>query len=398
MRRRIGRKQPRQGATLVLVALLIVLIGGMAAFAIDLARIYSGVNEMQTGADAAALAGALRLQRNPGSSPVTQVQAFAASNSASGSPISIAAGDVAGGIWNPATSVFTATANWSLATAVRVTARTNATLAFGALMSRSSLAATRSSVAWIANQSAKECVKPWGFPVAYMNTLISPYTFNSQAGVNALRTLTSTPNGQYAATIIAAPPAPGVRGNTPTTTFIPFTNASNHSNQAYQTALTGVYCSDGTADYIVGTTENTQPGNGYGDIPKKTADNIDAFCRTGNVATDAACYNPSGPAGVEGITVTVIAATVNGSNTAAVNALVGFRLMCVFRGSDPGRSVATESCPYLTRASPYDGGKPANDYMQGTLVGYPIFSMATSGGVNTLGSVISPAQRLVIVK
>lgn len=398
MRKGTGRSNSRRGATMVLVAVLIVVVGGMAAFAVDLARIYSGVNEMQTGADAAALAGALRFQRSPGLSPVTQTQAFASTNTAFGTPISLATADVETGYWNPAQGgSFNPSVALNVANGVRVTVRRSPSLAFGGLMSRSTVSATRSAIAWIANQSAKECVLPWGFPVAYVNTLITPYTINSQAGVNRLRTLSGTTNGQYGLTIIAAPPAPGIRGNTPTTTFIPFTNANDHSNQAYQTALTLTYCNDGVADYVVGTSENTQPGNGYGDIPAKTANNIDSFCRAGNVATDATCYNPVGPPNVEGITITVIAAT-NGVNTAVVNALVGFRLMCVFRGANPGKAVATESCPYLTRASAYDGGKPANNYMQGTLVGYPIYTKAATGGVNTLGNTIGPEQKLVLVR
>ena len=87
MRKGIGQSNSRRGATMVLVAVLIVVMGGMAAFAVDLSRIYSGVNEMQTGADAAALAGALRLQLIAAANPVGGVQAFGASNSAFGSAI-----------------------------------------------------------------------------------------------------------------------------------------------------------------------------------------------------------------------------------------------------------------------------------------------------------------------
>ena len=68
MQRRTPRLKTRRGATAVLVAILIVVVGGMAAFAIDLARVYTGVNEMQTGADASALAGAIQLQHS-GASP-----------------------------------------------------------------------------------------------------------------------------------------------------------------------------------------------------------------------------------------------------------------------------------------------------------------------------------------
>ena len=141
------RLEARAGATLVLVAMLIVVIGGMAAFAIDLARIYSGVNELLTGADAAALAGALRLQRITGTSAAAGVQAFSGRNSAFGSAIALDEDDIEGGIWNPTARVFTPT-NWSAANAVRITTRSSPTLAFGRLLSRGSLSASRSGIAW----------------------------------------------------------------------------------------------------------------------------------------------------------------------------------------------------------------------------------------------------------
>lgn len=63
--RRVAGPRRRRGATLIMVALFSVAIVGMAAFAIDLSRLYVGTNELQTRADATALNAALLLQRNP---------------------------------------------------------------------------------------------------------------------------------------------------------------------------------------------------------------------------------------------------------------------------------------------------------------------------------------------
>ena len=113
-----------------------------------------------------ALAGAHRLQLRNGRSPVGGVLAFAASNSAFGSAIALDDDDVEAGFWNPYTSTFSST-SWALANSVRVTARATPTLAFGRLLNRGSLTATRSAVAWIANQSARDCIKPWALDAAF---------------------------------------------------------------------------------------------------------------------------------------------------------------------------------------------------------------------------------------
>ena len=408
--RQFTRLKARKGATLVIAAVLIVVVGGMAAFAVDLARIYSGVNEMQTGADAGAMAGAIRLQDAPGASPVAVVQSFATSNSAFGSAISIASGDVEGGIWDDSTKTFTITA-WTIANAVRVTSRTTPSLAFGRLMSRSSLNANRSATAWIANQSTRDCIKPWGVPLGEVSTLLGGLSINTQAGVNALATLVSTAAGRYTATMILGPRISNPFGTptAPDTTFLALTGASS-SRKEYQNAILGQNC-EGTADYIVGGTDQEiaiQPGQGNGDIPRTTADAVELdlppgqiptgavrTCKTQVSNTDATCYDPSATGNVAGVTVTVAVATQSGVNTAVINTLMSFRLMCVFRGGNggPGRSSAAEVCPWLTAA-----GRTANNYVEGTLVGYLIPSIALVGNGNGLGNVIGGAQKLVLVR
>ena len=410
MHMRTERSATRRGATLVMVALLIVLIGGMAAFAIDLARIYGGVNEMQTGSDAAALAGAVRLQRVPGVSAVANVQAFAASNSAFGSAVSLAAGDVDGGFWNPATSVFVA-GSWATANAVRVTTHNTPALAFGRLMNRTSLSANRAGVAWIANQATRDCIKPWGVPISTLTTILGGASITTQAGVNALRTLVSTPAGQYAATMILGPNINNPRGSPRAApgTFMALTG-SNSSRKEYQNAIIGTNC-EGTADYSVGGNDqqiSTQPGQGNGDIPRTTANAVELnlpgnqgnggvlTCKAQTDFRDATCYDPAFVSPVAGVTVTVAVATQTASNAADINSFIAFRLMCVFRGGNgnqPGGSSPQESCPWLVSA-----GRPDNNYVQGTLVGFPMPSVAISGQGNTLGNTIGGAQKLVLVR
>lgn len=379
MRKRSHGPEKRRGATLVLVAVMIILLGGMAAFAIDLARVYGGVNELQTGADAAALAGAHRLQRIPATSAAAGIITFGAQNKAFGSAITLANGDVEGGFWDPSNGSFTAQA-WTLAStnAVRVTARRQTNLGFGGLLGVSSITPFRRGVAWIANQATLDCIKPWGMPLTYVNTLLGQ-SLTTQAGVNALRNLGRTLAGQQQLTIVAGPNINNPRGspNTPPTTFLALTGA-NSSRKEYQNAIIDLNC-EGTADYSVSGGESqiqTQPGQGNGDIPRTTVQAVELnlpgnqgnggrqTCRA-QIGNDATCYDPATNAA--GVDLTVAAVTQTAVNSADINVLMGFKLMCVFRGSNqPGSSSNSETCPWLTAA-----GLTANNYTQGTLVGYP---------------------------
>ena len=384
----------------MLVAVLIVVSGGMAAFAIDLARVYSGVTELQTGADAAALAGAHRLQYNPGTNATSSTQSFAANNSAFGSPLALDGADVEGGFWDPSAGSFTA-GPWASANAVRVTARRSTGLGFGRLLGIPQLTPARRAVAWIGNQASQDCIKPWGIDVTYLNALVGqPIT--TAAGIAALRTQSSTLAGQQALTVVAGPQLASNRpGRVPPTIFSAMTGANNSSRKSYENAIRSTSC-EGTADYTVGGAESIQPGQGLGDLPRTTADAVEAAaqtCKTRSGSSDATCYDPSQQGNVAGITVTIGATSPLSTNSVTLNALVGFQLLCVFRGSTANgngpnqASIPGESCPWLAAA-----GLPANDYVRGTIVGYPLVTVAKTGNGNGLGNTLGPAQRLVLVQ
>jgi hypothetical protein len=398
-RSRYSGSSGRRGATLVLVAVMIIVTGGMAALAIDFARVYSGVTELQSGSDAAALAGVQRLRLNPGLSVVSHVQTFATNNRAFGTAISLATSDVQGGIYNPTTRVFTAGA-WSTANAVRVTSARTTSSGFARLVGLGVLNPRRSAVAWIGNQAAADCLKPFGINATYLNTLVGQ-NITTSAGVAALRTLASTTAGRQSLTVVAGPDVNGNRpGRAPATVFSAMTFAGNSGNNTYQNAITGNYCNDGRADLTVGATEQIQPGNGLGDVPRATADAIEAVTRTCRVrtsTTDATCYDPVAPGNVEGVTITVATVSSLSSNSVRVESVVGFRLMCVFRGGtgngNNNAASTSETCPWLTAA-----GRDANNYLRGTLVGYPVITTARTGIGNSLGNTIGPAQKLVLVQ
>ncbi len=399
MRDDMRRAPERRGATLVLVAVLIVVVGGMAAFAIDLARVYSGVSELQTGADAAALAAAERLQNVPTTDHTNATIAFAANNAAFGSALTLAGADVEPGFWNPDASTFTG-ATWATANSVRVTANRSTGLSFGRLLGIASLTPRRRAIAWIGNQATRDCIKPWGIDVSYINTLL-PSPLNTQAGVNALGSL--TPRNL---TVVAGPPVNNPPGspNVAPTQFSALTGPSS-SRKEYLDALRDRSCNDGTADYAVGTNEaRRQPGQGGGDVAAATVQGVepvtsgnpnnrfDGICaaQSGN---SAVCLDPATNA--VGVTVTIAAVSPVAVTTANIEAFVGFRVMCVFRGGNqPGSGSPSESCPWLAD----NGFAPAANYVQGTIVGYLVPSTALTGGGNTLGNVVGGAQKLLLVQ
>ncbi len=396
MRDQQKRLTMRRGATLVLVAILLVVTGGMAAFAIDLARVYSGVNELQTGADAAALWGAKYLQKTT-RDPATSTISFATTNAAFGTPVALAGSDVETGSWNPNTSVFTPTTPGA-SNAVRVAATRSTTMSFGGLLGIASLTPRRRAIAWIGNQSMRDCIKPWGIDISYVNTLL-PSPLTTQAGVNALSTLS-----QSALTIVAGPAVANPPGtpNVAPTIFSAMTSTSA-SRKEYLDALRDRSCGDGTADYAVGTNEERrQPGLGGGDIAAATVQGVEPVT-TGNPSNrspgicaaqsgnSAECINPA--TSTLGVTVAIAAITPLAVTNTNIEAFVGFRLLCVFRGGNqPGSANPAERCNHIPSPLPQTG------YVQGTIVGYLTPIPALSGNGNSLGNTIGGAQKIVLVQ
>lgn len=154
--------RPRRGATLVFVALLLTVIIGISAVAIDLSRLYVGVNELQTAVDAGALRGALALQR--GGNPVNAATTFlTTTNSVMGSYVR--ADDVWVNAWRyemngtRTATTFNGTGP-AQANAVEVVATQPSNLLFGRTAGLRSLTPTRSATAWVMGMPLT-CVRPF---------------------------------------------------------------------------------------------------------------------------------------------------------------------------------------------------------------------------------------------
>lgn len=115
-----------RGAVLVKVALLLPLLLAMVALAVDMGYIYLVRSELQSAADAAALAGASGLDQGAAEARRRAIE-YAAKNLAAGSAVSLQDVDIDTGAWDPLTRTFAAldAAAPNSVRAVRVTARRN---------------------------------------------------------------------------------------------------------------------------------------------------------------------------------------------------------------------------------------------------------------------------------
>lgn len=138
------------GAVLPVSAVYLIVAVGILALALDVGHIFLLKNELQRVADAAALAGALRLMTpNTGSTPgvmsvspdcaraIAAAQAVSLNHDADGQPISLANISVKLGTWNGTTFTDTNCATPSLVNAVQAAASKTTTVLFGALITGS---------------------------------------------------------------------------------------------------------------------------------------------------------------------------------------------------------------------------------------------------------------------
>src|SRR5687767_15955676 len=98
-----GRLRNRRGAIVVMTGIFIVALMMIAAISVDASRIFAAKNELQTAADAAALAGAVQLlEDSTGAGDSARV--YAMRNQVENRAIDSV--DVAYGVWRPATREF----------------------------------------------------------------------------------------------------------------------------------------------------------------------------------------------------------------------------------------------------------------------------------------------------
>jgi Flp pilus assembly protein TadG len=182
-RARVVARRPRgrRGAVLVLVAMLMVPLVALAALSIDVGWWQVGANQLQTSADAAALAGARALQLDTTGSPHARVTAYArqvaASNRAFAETVSVNGGDVEGRYWDPV-ALSIAPVDWGnpVTNAVQVTTRSTPGLILAGATGQTAPTIARRATAWIANINQLECITPWTLSYAALYDRIAALT------------------------------------------------------------------------------------------------------------------------------------------------------------------------------------------------------------------------------
>ncbi len=149
----------RRGVTMPLVCIMLTALVGATALAVDIGRMYYSAAEVQTAADAAALAAARTQEYNPagGLGPVlASAQAVAALNASAGQPIAVQSQDVVPATYDPTTRAI-GTTSWSQSTAAfTVTAQARVP----SIMMPNGRMLRRTATAWIANINGASCVRP----------------------------------------------------------------------------------------------------------------------------------------------------------------------------------------------------------------------------------------------
>jgi putative Flp pilus-assembly TadE/G-like protein len=148
----------RRGAVLVMATTMMAGLMVVTAIAVDLSRLFVLRTELQTAADAAALAAALRLNEDPsraGPSAITAVQA----NKALGGAAEV--DSVRFGVWRATDHTFVRSSGPIGADAAQVTVGRAATYLLGRFIAGGPLRVTARATAWAGAPAMRACVLPW---------------------------------------------------------------------------------------------------------------------------------------------------------------------------------------------------------------------------------------------
>lgn len=156
--------QNRRGAIVVMTGIFIVALMLIGAISVDASRIFAAKNELQTAADAAALAGALQLL-DDSSTAIDTARLYALRNRVEQNIVDSV--EIEYGVWQPDSRAFVA--GGDPRDAVRVTARHLLPLSLARVFGDSTVTITSSAVAWSSGpvlQSA--CAKPIAVPYSQL--------------------------------------------------------------------------------------------------------------------------------------------------------------------------------------------------------------------------------------
>lgn len=172
--RKVFGMRNRRGSTILLVALISVTMLTFLAVVVDMSRMYTQKNELQTAADAAALAGMIAHIEDT-SLTVDSARSFGIKQTVLQSPITVATADVVCGKWDDVNHIYLGDSDHCgpSENAVTVTVRDSARYIFTGLLGTTKQV-TAMGRSYAANVGATQCVKPWAMEYSVLTKLLQP--------------------------------------------------------------------------------------------------------------------------------------------------------------------------------------------------------------------------------
>jgi len=281
----MARLRSRKGATLVLVAILMTALIGFAGIAVDASRLYVMRAELQTAADAAAVAGIVEVKDKRNANAPTVAITYAQNNLVEHIAPTMTAADVEPGTWNFATNVFTPVATWTdpNLNSVRATAHYAGSYTFARVFGGTGQTVTARAVGALGYVSTQDCLKPWA--VSYQTLLNALYP---PAGTKNALTYNLTAQDITTLSGMSAPANQVTLLNGTTNQLTPGNIAQVqvsspwNGNAAYKNAITGP-CPN--LEIGPGTILHGDPGAGSG----QTAQALQTLCGVNGNPQNFAC-------------------------------------------------------------------------------------------------------------
>lgn len=386
----------RRGSTVVMVAILLVAFAGVGAIAADVGRFQVVAAEVQSAADAAALDGALILQRSTATAPSSEVKDsvvsfVATTNKADNRSLSVVRDSVKPGYWTPATKTFDP-ASAKRPNAVYVRLNANPTGFFSKLIGQvTPVALSRYAIAWIANLPSN-CVRPMAFPYTVLYRRVS----GDPTAPTPSPDLDPAKFAQFEALpdanrmfIINGPNSPTPWPQPNDGSWTGFSFVGNAGKAGFEAGVAGCNSPKLDPDAANGV---TLPGN---NDYASWADNVIQGGTQGNntypgickfkSATNAGCYLTAADS-IAGVTINSAWGDLlaNGSNGIDFRYVGEFQLLCWFRGG------TSEVCPAISPGGPYPNG---------TMVGYlKRMKPRIITPDDVLSNDLSNVQKIILVK
>lgn len=186
------RLRARRGAVAILTVLLFLALIGIGAVVVDFARMELMRNQLQTAADAAALAGAVQLTRSPKTDYLAQAQSVGQANPLFDQKVVVPADAVELGTWDPALRLFQDNGNNpTTANAVRVTLHDTSDYLIANHLGWARKPVGAQAVAWAGPSVGKtDCMKPWALWYGLLMGRINTYLGIANTDQNLTRPMT----------------------------------------------------------------------------------------------------------------------------------------------------------------------------------------------------------------